>query len=91
VLLESEWVLRSGYGFAPDRIAQALQDLAGLPDVTIEEPLLLAQALHWMREGMDFANALHLSKSGACTAFLIFDRKLAKAAKDLSSISVEEP
>jgi predicted nucleic-acid-binding protein len=91
VLLESEWVLRSGYGFAADRIAQSLQGLAGLPGVTVEEPPVLAQALHWMREGMDFADAIHLAKSGGCTAFLTFDRKLAKLAEDRSPVPVKTP
>ncbi len=78
VVLESEWVLRSAYGFEPRQIAVALRGLAGLPGVTIEEPTVLAQALDWMEAGMDFADALHLAKAGECDAFLSFDRKLAK-------------
>ncbi|KTE21684.1 MULTISPECIES: type II toxin-antitoxin system VapC family toxin [unclassified Sphingopyxis] len=91
VLLESEWVLRSGYDFTPAQIAGGLRNLAGLPGLTLEEPLVLAQALDWMVEGMDFADALHLAKSDDCTAFLTFDRKFVKAAKGLSPIQVEIP
>ena len=91
VLLESEWVLRSAYGFGPARIADALRGLAGLPGITVEEPILLAGALDWMSEGLDFADALHLSKTGDCDVFLSFDRKLAKSAKGLVPISVETP
>lgn len=91
VLLESEWVLRSGYGFTVDQIVSGLRGLAGLPTIVVEEPVVLAQALTWMSEGMDFADALHLSKSDGCSAFLTFDRKLAKAAKGRSSIAVEVP
>lgn len=91
VMLESEWVLRSGYGFTVDQILNGLRGLAGLPTVTVEEPILLAQALDWMREGMDFADALHLAKSDGCSAFLTFDRKLMKAAKGHSPITVEAP
>ncbi len=90
VCLESEWVLRSAYGFAPDQIADGLRGLAGLPGVSVEEPAVLATALDWMRAGMDFADALHLEKSKGCTAFLTFDRKLAKAAKALSATPVEK-
>jgi len=90
VLLESEWVLRSAYGFAPVQVADALRKFAGLPGVTIEEPALLAQAIDRVREGMDFADALHLGKAAHCTAFLSFDRKLAKAA-GRSVIAVQEP
>lgn len=60
VLLESEWVLRSGYGFIVDQVANGLRGLAGLPGITLEEPSAIAQALTWMVEGMDFADALHL-------------------------------
>jgi len=91
VLLESEWVLRSGYGFGPQRIADGLRGLAGLPGIVVEDPLALAQALTWISEGMDFADALHLAKSDGCTAFLTFDRKLAKAAGEHSPIPVEAP
>lgn len=91
VLLESEWVLRSGYDFAPLHISTALRGLAGLPGVTVEEPAVLARALEWMESGMDFADALHLAKAEGCTAFLSFDRKLAKAAADRSAVKVEAP
>lgn len=91
VLLESEWVLRSAYGFAPERVVSALTALAGLPGVTIEEPALLAVALDWMGGGMDFADALHLAKSAGCDAFLSFDRKLAKIAAGRSSVAVTHP
>ena len=91
VLLESEWVLRSCYDFAPTRIAGALRGLAGLPGVTVEEPPVLAQALDWMESGMDFADALHLAKAAGCAAFLSFDRKLAKTAASRSAVKVGSP
>lgn len=89
VLLETEWVLRSGYDLSVDEIADGLSGLAGLPGVTVEDPPVLATTLDWVRGGMDFADALHLAKSEGCTAFLTFDRKLVKAAKKRSSLSVE--
>ena len=91
VILESEWVLRSAYGFEPPQIAKGLRGLAGLPGITVEEPLALAQALDWVEAGMDFADALHLAKAGECDAFLSFDRKLAKAAKGCATIPVLIP
>jgi len=91
VLLESEWVLRSAYGFLPGQIARALRGLAGLPGVTVEAPLRLAQALDWMTEGMDFADALHLVAGEGCEAFLSFDRQLIRSAKGRASIPVEAP
>lgn len=91
VVLETEWVLRSGYQFGSQEIALGLQKLAGLPGSTLEEPVETAQALNWMSAGFDFADALHLARSGHCSAFLTFDRKLVKATKDLAEIVVQSP
>jgi predicted nucleic-acid-binding protein len=91
VLLETEWVLRSGYGFAPGSICVALRALAGLPGVSVENPALFALALEWMDQGMDLADAMHLAKAAGCTAFLSFDRKLAKVAAVRSPVPVTLP
>jgi predicted nucleic-acid-binding protein len=91
VMLESEWVLRSGYGFTRERIVTGLRGLAGLPGVTVEEPARTAQALDWTAGGMDFADALHLAGSNTCDSFLSFDRKLIKAAKGKPAIPVTTP
>jgi predicted nucleic-acid-binding protein len=91
VLLETEWVLRSAYGFEAIQIVEGLRGLAGLPGVALEDATLLAQALDWMSQGIDFADALHLSKSDGCEAFLTFDRRLVGAAKGLSAVTVQAP
>jgi predicted nucleic-acid-binding protein len=91
VLLETEWVLRSVYGFAHAQVAKALRAFAGLPNITVEDPGLAAQALAWMDAGMDFANALHLSKSAGCEAFISFDRKFARLAGRVGAPKVREP
>jgi predicted nucleic-acid-binding protein len=89
VFLECEWVLRSAYGFSPAQIADGFSGLAGLPEVSVEEPTILATSLGWMRDGIDFADALHLAKAKDCAAFLTFDRRLAKLAKKRSPLPVE--
>lgn len=91
VLLESEWVLRSAYGYRATRIAGSLRELAGLPGISIENPALLIQALDAMDKGMDFADALHLVAAKDCDVFLSFDRKLTKAAKKLGGVRVDTP
>jgi predicted nucleic-acid-binding protein len=89
VILETEWVLRAGYGFTPTVISAGLRGIGGLPGITIEEPADVAQALDWMVEGMDFADALHLTRSNHCNAFVTFDKKLAARAKGKVGIIVE--
>ena len=91
VLLEAEWVLRAGYGFQPAQIVAALRGMAGLPGMTVEEPLQLASALDWLGGGMDFADALHLARSSHCSAFVTFDQKFASRAKALATTPVTIP
>ena len=91
VILETEWVLRSAYGFSAAQCAEALTDFAGLPRVTLEDAASVAKALGWMREGMEFADGLHLAKAEGCDAFISFDRDFAKAANALGGIKVRAP
>jgi predicted nucleic acid-binding protein len=88
VLLESEWVLRSVYGFSAVEVAKALGAFAGLPSVNLEDAALTAKALDWAARGMDFADALHLAKAQGCNALVSFDRRFAKVAKELSDVEV---
>ena len=90
VLLESEWVLRSVYGFAPVAVAAALRAFAGLPGVSVENPGLLAEALDRAEAGMDFADALHLGAAARCDAMLTFDRLFIEQARG-STVRTLEP
>ena len=90
VLLESEWVLRSVYGFAAAEVARGLREFAGLPGVSVENPNLLAEALHRAERGMDFADALHLGAAAQCEAMLTFDRRFIEMATD-GPVPVLEP
>jgi predicted nucleic-acid-binding protein len=89
VLLETEWVLRQGYGFAPAVLVSALRSLAGLPNVTLEEPIRIASALDWAERGLDFADALHVAAARDCAAFVTFDKALDAARLD--GITVRMP
>ena len=91
VILETEWVLRSAYGFSAAQCAKALTDFAGLPRVTLEDAASVAKALGWMREGMEFADGLHLAKAEGCDAFISLDQDFAKAANTLEGIKVRAP
>lgn len=81
VLLETEWVLRSLYGYDRQRIHAALTAFAGLSNVELDEPARAARALDWFAKGMDFADALHLAACREGETFVTFDRKLATAAR----------
>lgn len=91
VLLETEWVLRSVYGFSGAACAAALSRFAGLPTVTLEDPMRTATALAGVLEGLDFADALHLSAAEGCEAFVTFDQRLIKAASHTRTPTVRAP
>ena len=63
VVLECEWVLRYAYHFKPLKIADAFQSLFGLPNVKLQDQLVIWDAIEWYKHGLDFADAIHLSKS----------------------------
>lgn len=86
VILESEWVLRSAYGFDRQKIATAFARLFGLPQVRLSHPETVYDALAGYRKGMDFADALHLAGSSGADQFATFDKKLVRKAGMLKDV-----
>jgi predicted nucleic-acid-binding protein len=93
VCLEAEWVLRAGYKLSPTTVADILTRFAGAEGITVERPDLLAAAIAWHLEGMDFADALHLAVATdlGCTSMLSFDNHYTKSAARLGTIPVHQP
>jgi predicted nucleic-acid-binding protein len=81
VLLETEWVLRRLYHLDRIVVVNAFRKLSGLPNVEIEQPLAIVQALQWCEGGMDFADALHLASSQNASKFVTFDEKMKKSVR----------
>lgn len=84
VILETEWVLRYAYEFSSLDINRALTRLLGLPQVHQSRPRQMADALKWHRQGLDFADALHLASSSAQDGFATFDRPFLTKARQLN-------
>ncbi len=91
VLLESEWVLRSGYGFDRVDVSLAFRRFLGLPNVAADAPAAIAAALDAYDAGLDFADALHLATVPKAEAFFTFDRRLVKSAKASSFVVTTVP
>jgi predicted nucleic-acid-binding protein len=93
VVLETEWVLRHAYGLGRDTIAGGLRALLGLPEVVAEAPDTLARALAWYDQGVDLADALHLSaaRSKGAEKFATFDQAFLGRAASLTEIDLIEP
>ena len=84
VVLELEWVLRAFYRFEPAQIVRVLEHLLGLGHVNTEESDRVAAALPLAADGMNFADALHLTGSQHCEALYTFDdRRFASRARRL--------
>ena len=69
----------------------AFQSLFGLSNVQLHDPDVIADAIEWHQNGMDFADAIHLAQSKESEAFATFDKKLIKSALRNTSIFVREP
>lgn len=79
MLLESEWVLRSAFGFAPEEIMRALRGLTHQPNARCEDSAAVASAVDVLPAGLDFADALYLVSSKlADEGFASFDARFIK-------------
>jgi predicted nucleic-acid-binding protein len=84
VLLEFEWVLRGFYGLPLKDISRVLHALAGIEHITLEDRSAVLAALDVFDKGLDFADALHVTRSSRASGFVTFDQRLAKRAKALA-------
>jgi predicted nucleic-acid-binding protein len=82
VILELEWVLRYVADQPEGKVIDCLAHLTALPGITVEDRDQVEAALSYCRNRIDFADALHLAASKACSELLTFDdRGYARRAK----------
>jgi len=86
VLLEVVWVLSSpsGYNLSRNVVHERLLHVLGLSCIEVEDAVNVAQALKLYLNGMDFADALHLSGSAELSGFATFDQKFASLAEKMN-------
>jgi predicted nucleic acid-binding protein len=82
VILETEWVLRSVYGFAPGQFADFVAWLDAHARIILENANAIRAAASHHRAGLDFADALHLAQTNG-EPFLTFDKSLQRKAGKL--------
>ena len=80
VLLETQWVLRSSYGYSHQAVANAFSGLASLEHISLEGGAMTTWAISRYTNRADLADMLHLVACDEGMAFATFDRKLATAA-----------
>jgi predicted nucleic acid-binding protein len=91
VFLETEWAPRSIYRRDDATILALLRKFSRLPTIVVPQSEVLANALDWAEDGMEFADALHLAAAADIEGMLSFDRDLAKRAAKLGAPRVEAP
>ena len=91
VVLETEWVLRYAYKFSVDDICYALLNLFGLNNVHLSNPSLIAQAIEWHKQGLDFSDAMHLAQCQQYEKLYTFDKSFSSKAKNLTNCQVVSP
>ena len=84
VMQELVWVLEVN-DCAREDIARGLGLLLGLPNFKPQQPEALRQALIWYAQGLDFADALHLTLSQSCEELATFDKAFAKQSGKLAA------
>jgi predicted nucleic-acid-binding protein len=81
VLLETGWVLRSLYGFEDNAIRDAFTKLLGLRNVFAEDESMVAAALALTSQGIELADAMHLSSRPPGARFVSFDKSFVQRAR----------
>ena len=84
--------MRGFYELTRKDIQRVFEALCGLENVQIEDRGIVLAALNAYQQGLDFADALHLSGANFCATFLSLDQRLKKRAKAAGlSPTVETP
>lgn len=88
VLIETDWVLRSYYGWSHEQRAAGFRILFDMPRA-VSVPERAGWAVDRMAAGADFADMMHLAASEGASSFATFDRKLARRAGSDAPLPIE--
>jgi predicted nucleic-acid-binding protein len=89
VLLETEWVLRSRYGWNRQEIANAFEALCKLTGIQVESSDNLGWAIEKYRTAGDFGDFVHIVSCTDCDGFATFDLALLKLAQNESPVAIK--
>ena len=83
VLLETEWVLRSRYGFSKIQLLEVIASLLDTREIQLEDEQSVEEAIyHWKDADADFADCLIAARHRrlGCSATATFDARVVKLA-----------
>ena len=81
VLLETEWVLRSRYGFSKIQLLEVIASLLDTRDIQLEDEQSVEEAIYqWKEANADFADCLIAAthRRLGCSATATFDARAVK-------------
>ncbi len=89
VLIETDWVLRSVYGYDRGQIVVAIASLFDAFDVSFENAADVRWALERYAEAGELADYLHISAARPADRFATFERRLPARAGADAPVSIE--
>ena len=89
VLIETEWVLRSRYGYDRERIVTALTALDALIDLHFEHHDDVRWAIDRYAAAGELADYLHLAAARRVGRFATFEKRLARRAGGQAPVAIE--
>jgi predicted nucleic-acid-binding protein len=85
VVQEVVWVLTRIYRQSASQVAAVIDLLLDIQQIEVEDEFQIMQAVIWYRQGMDFADALHLATSLKANSLATFDKGFIKAASAIQT------
>lgn len=92
VLIETEWLLRSRMRRTRDEVSSFFGSLLAVENSEFADRTRIVHAVAAHRNGVDFADAMHLLACADCDAFLTYDFDLLRRARAVDgAIPAREP
>jgi predicted nucleic-acid-binding protein len=92
VLLETEWMLRSTLKMRRGEINDLFSALLAAPKVVFADRKRIADCLIAHKDGLDFADAMHLHAAQACESMITYDEDFIRRSKNIAgTIPVRKP
>jgi predicted nucleic-acid-binding protein len=86
--VETDWVLRSFYGWSRNQRAVGFRILLDFPNA-VDVPKYAHWAVERMEAGADFADMMHVASAAGASTFATFDWKLERRAGSGAPVQIE--
>ncbi len=92
VLLETEWVLRSHLKLGRSAVSDLFLSLLSAEKVSFEDRPRISRVVLAHRDGLDFADGMHLFAAEGCEAMITFDEAFVRRSRKIDAgVEVRKP